>query len=234
MAAPATTSLAQCAARYVRAIAIVATNSAAATVQRVLRRPGGTSTTTRPKRGDGRRDRMPRRERAEFGVDQRIGRPRSVDQRLQRPDAQLGRDDGAEERSLLPASVGGGEHREDRQAQRPSRPRSRGSSPLWPGRSTHAVRMSIIQASQRSSGGCRIEPVGSSPMTIAIDVAIASRTSRRRGREPGDGTSTSPPAPTRRAARRSRRSSLPAGEMHTLTAPIATAGFDTPAHRDPA
>ena len=111
--------------------------------QRCCHRPPGTPPTGRhqhhhqAERGDGRRDRVPRRERRRVRVDQRIGRPRSVDQRLQRPDAQLGRDDGAEERCPPAASADGRRaRRRSPGAAAPSRPPSRGSSPPWPGRST--------------------------------------------------------------------------------------------------
>ena len=101
MQMPATTSLAQWAPRYVRLSAIAAANAAATIVQR--RPPAGCrheyddEPDRRHRAGDG----VTGRERRRRGLDQRARRTWPIDQRLQRTDAQLGRDDGAEERAEL-------------------------------------------------------------------------------------------------------------------------------------
>ena len=120
MHAPAIVSVNQCAARYVRLIAISPANAPAQPMASQSPRRRRPQHDHEAERGDSTGDRVTGWERRAAGGDERVRGSGPVDQRLERTDAQLRRDDCTDERAELqpPAMPGQNQRHDDPQWER--------------------------------------------------------------------------------------------------------------------
>ena len=118
MHAPAIVSVNQCAARYVRLIAMSPANAAAKPIAIHRRGDAGNSTTTRPNAVTAPAMAWPDGNDAPLVPMSGFGRARSIDERLQRTDAQLGRDHRTDERAELQPAAMPHQNRRHEQPQR--------------------------------------------------------------------------------------------------------------------